>query len=237
VADRLEAEPAPSPWLAGWMEAEAIARRALDAHLDGDDTLFEGRVARDLAACLPDGSTLVVASSMPVRDLEAFAAPREGLRVLANRGANGIDGFTSTVLGVAVASSGPVAALAGDLCFLHDAAGLTGAAGRGLDAVLVVVDNDGGGIFSFLPQAGLPAGQFETLFGTPHGLDLVALAEIYGLPAERLAKAGELVPALQAAMAAGGVRVIVVPTGDRAENVNRHRLCWEAVAATLSGIG
>lgn len=233
LADRLPGERPASAWLAGWRAAETAARRALDDLLDASDEPFEGRVARDLAGCLPDGATLVVASSMPVRDLEAFARPRRGLRVLANRGVNGIDGFTSTALGVAAASPGPVAALSGDLAFLHDAAGLTWAAQRGLDAVLVVVDNDGGGIFSFLPQAGLPAEHFEALFGTPHGLDLVNLARAYGLPADRVDRAGEVAPAVGKALAVGGVRVLVVGTGDRSLNVARHRQAWEAVARSL----
>jgi 2-succinyl-5-enolpyruvyl-6-hydroxy-3-cyclohexene-1-carboxylate synthase len=157
---------------------------------------------------------------------------------------NGIDGFTSTVLGVAAGTAGagggptgaPVAGLMGDLAFLHDAAGLTFAARSGLDAVLVVVDNNGGGIFSFLPQATAPAvgsEEFESLFGTPHGLDLVAVARSYGLPAERVERAGDLVPSVEKALGAGGIHVLVVATGDRAGNVARHRQAWKAVASVV----
>ena len=181
---------------------------------------------------LPNGATLVVASSMPVRDVEAFARPRAGVRFLANRGVNGIDGFVSTVLGAATASSGPTVALLGDLCLLHDANGLLGAADRGVDATFVVLDNDGGGIFSFLPQAELPD-HFELLFGTPHGVDLAALVSMHGLPVQRVEKAGEVVPAIEAAIAAGGVRCVIVPT-ERAENVRRHRDAWIAVASALA---
>ena len=226
----------PGPgWLDAWRDAESSARRALDGFVDAADEPFEGRVARDVHDCLPEGATLVVASSMPVRDLEAFARPRSGLRVLANRGVNGIDGFTSTVLGVA-AGGAPVAGLMGDLAFLHDAPGLTFAARGGLDAVLVVVDNDGGGIFSFLPQATTPAvtpEDFESLFGTPHGLDLAVVARSYGLPAERVERAGEVIPTVEKALAAGGVRIVVVDTGDRAGNVERHRAAWAAVAEAV----
>jgi 2-succinyl-5-enolpyruvyl-6-hydroxy-3-cyclohexene-1-carboxylate synthase len=236
LAGRATTSPNPD-WLDQWVAAETIARAALDEFLDASDEPFEGRVARDLHECLPTGATLVVASSMPVRDVEAFARPRTGVRALANRGVNGIDGFTSTVLGVAAAGGdGAVVGLMGDLAFLHDAAGLTFAARSGLSAVLVVVDNDGGGIFSFLPQATSPsveAGDFEALFGTPHGLDLVGVARSYGLPAERVERAGEVPAAVDKARAAGGVGVVVVATGDRTVNVERHRRAWQAVAAAL----
>ena len=232
VTDALDGGPASGPWLEGWLTAEATARAALDELLDGWVEPFEGRVARDVAACLSEGSALVVASSMPVRDIEAFARPGTGVRFLANRGVNGIDGFVSTVLGVAAAQDAPTVGLLGDLCLLHDANGLVGASRRGLDATFVVLDNDGGGIFSFLPQADLPE-HFETLFGTPHGLDLAALVAAHGVPVTRVEKAADVVPAVRAATAAGGVQVVVVPT-DRAANVIRHRDAWAAVAAALT---
>jgi 2-succinyl-5-enolpyruvyl-6-hydroxy-3-cyclohexene-1-carboxylate synthase len=191
-------------------------------------------VARDLVAWVPDGGTLVVGSSMPVRDVDAFAAPRDGLRFVANRGLSGIDGFVATALGVAAAGTEPVAALCGDLTLLHDASSLLGAAGRPRGVVLVVCDNDGGGIFSFLPQARLPGELFEPLFGTPHGLDLTALAAAARVPATVVEKAAGLVPALDAALAAGGTRLVVV-RGERAANLARHRAVTEAVAAAVGG--
>src|SRR5262249_4987283 len=143
-----------------WRRADQAARTAVDGLIDSWSVPFEGRIARDVVALAPAGAALVVASSMPVRDVESFAAPREGVTFHANRGVNGIDGFVSTVLGVASGASSPTVALVGDLCFLHDANGLLGAVGRGLDVTFVVVDNDGGGIFSVPPPSGgarLPA--------------------------------------------------------------------------------
>src|SRR5262245_14580265 len=222
---------ADQQWAASVRTVDASARRTIDDLLDRWSEPFEGRVARDVVAAVPDGGTLVVASSMPVRDVESFAAPRTGLRFLANRGVNGIDGFVSTVLGVAAAGDTPTVALVGDLCFLHDVNGLLGARDRGVDVTFVVVDNDGGGIFSFLPQADLPE-HFEQLFGTPHGIDLAALAAVHGIPVDEITTASGLVPAVDRALDAGGVRVVLVRT-DRATNVMRHREVWSAVAAAL----
>ena len=213
-------------WLSTWLSAERAARRGVDRLLDSWSEPFEGRIARDLVSGLPAGATLVVGSSMPVRDVESFAPARAGLRFLSNRGVNGIDGFVSTVLGAASAG-GPTLALCGDLTFLHDAGGLLGAGRRNVDATFVVLDNDGGGIFNFLPQAGID--HFEDLFATPQGVDLAQLAAVHGVDSERVTKADDLMPAVDRAMAAGGVRLIVVPT-DRADNVSRHREAFAAVS-------
>ena len=170
-------------------------------------------------------------------DLEWFAAPTPGLQVLANRGANGIDGVMSTAVGVALARRSPgqtrrpTALLIGDVAFLHDTNGLLGAARRGIDLTIVLVDNDGGGIFSFLPQADLPE-HFETLFGTPHGIDLAALARVHGIPVTELSRASEIAPAVSESIAAGGVEIVLVRT-DRATNVTRHRQVWAAVAGAV----
>jgi 2-succinyl-5-enolpyruvyl-6-hydroxy-3-cyclohexene-1-carboxylate synthase len=230
-------EAAIAQWRNAWAQAEAVARRTLDAFLDGDDEPFEGRVARDVAAVCATSTgrqpALVVASSMPVRDLEAFAG-RVPERVFANRGVNGIDGLVSTVLGVAAGDGGRAVGLLGDLAFLHDAGGLLGAPGRKLDAVFVVVDNRGGGIFSFLPQADLASDRFELLFGTPPGADVADVGAAYGIPGDRVERAADVAPALKRALAAGGVRLVVVPTGDRTANVDRHRQAWAAVAEALA---
>jgi 2-succinyl-5-enolpyruvyl-6-hydroxy-3-cyclohexene-1-carboxylate synthase len=220
--------PAPdTAWLEAWCGTDARARVALDAVLDRCDEPIEGRIARDVAAAVPEGGALVVASSLPVRALEWCMSPRRGMRVLANRGANGIDGFVSTAAGIARANPGaPTVALCGDLCFLHDTNGLL-ALDDDLDLTVVVVDNDGGGIFSYLPQHELP--EFEALFATPHGLDLVAVAQAHGVPARRTTDLDALLSDV-----GPGVRVLVVPV-DRSTSVAVHRRLWAAAATAISG--
>jgi len=228
-----EAARGDGAWRAAWMEADARATKAISELLDGWGDPFEGRIARDLVAHLPDGATLVVGSSMPVRDLGTFAPPRDSLTYVANRGASGIDGFVATALGVAAVAPGPVAALCGDLTFLHDATSVLTARSRHPGVTFVVVDNDGGGIFSFLPQAALPPELFEPLFGTPHGLDLTAVASAADLPTHRIERAADLPPALAEALGkADATTVLIVPT-DRATNLARHRAVTAAVRDVL----
>lgn len=231
LADRVWAEKPSPTWRDSWADAEAAAQRAIDTVLGRHHEATEPGVARALVAAVPAGTTLVVSSSMPVRDLEWYARPRTGVRVLANRGANGIDGVVSTAVGVALATGGPTALLIGDLAFLHDSNGLLGLAGRGVDLTVVVVDNRGGGIFSFLPPAAaLAPERFELLFATPHDVDLVALAHLHGLPASGVGATEDLGPALEETTA-GGVRVVVVST-DRAANVAVHDEVHAEVAAS-----
>jgi 2-succinyl-5-enolpyruvyl-6-hydroxy-3-cyclohexene-1-carboxylate synthase len=216
-----------TPWLARWQRAEERAQAAVDAVLDGHPEATEPGVARRLLDALPDGATLVASSSMPIRDLEWFGRPRTGVRVVANRGANGIDGVVSTAVGVALGTGRPTALLIGDVALLHDSNGLLGAARRPVDLTIVAVDNDGGGIFSFLPQAGaLPADRFEQLFGTPHGVDLAALVAVHGVPTTGW-------DGLAEAVAAGpGVRMVLARTG-RAANVAVHDELNRAIARAL----
>lgn len=227
-------------WTDGWQAAEAAAQAAVDEALAARSEPTEPAVARSLAAVLPDGSTLVASSSMPVRDVEWFAAPRPGLRVLANRGANGIDGVVSTAVGAALAarrSGDATAVLVGDVAFLHDSNALLGAAARGIDLTIVVIDNDGGGIFSFLPPAqALAADRFEQLFGTPHGVDLRVLAAAHGLMTIEAHGAADVAEAVSASVATGGVRLILVKT-DRATNVTIHDELHAAMATALDALG
>jgi 2-succinyl-5-enolpyruvyl-6-hydroxy-3-cyclohexene-1-carboxylate synthase len=227
---------ADAAWLARWRDVDARAARALEAHGASVDEPFEGRVLADVASLVPDGGTLVVSSSMPVRDLDAFAAgDARALRVIANRGANGIDGVVSTALGAAAAArergGGPVVLVIGDLAFHHDLTGLVAAKLHDIDCTIVVINNDGGGIFSFLPQAA-DREHFEQLFGTPHGLTFGAAAALYGARHSR----ADTVEALRSDVAVGtrgsGVHIIEVHTA-RDRNVALHREAWAAVAAAL----
>lgn len=228
LAVTLQGGRADRAWLDEWLAAEARARGALDGYLDGLAQPFEGGIARDVVDAVPDGGALVVASSMPVRDVESFARPRDGVAVHSNRGVNGIDGFVSTALGVAIGAGVPTVALVGDLCFLHDANGLLGITRRGVDLTFVVVDNDGGGIFSFLPQATAMPDEFETLFGTPQGIDVAALAAVHGVPVIEAATTADVVAAVRDT-SGGGVRMVRIRT-DRTTNVTLHREAWDAVA-------
>ncbi len=224
--------PSNSDYADRWRDLDRRAGEAIDRVLERDGQPSEPRVARDLLAGLSADTTLVVASSMPIRDLDRFARPRPDVRILANRGASGIDGFVSTVLGVALSHPGPVVALTGDLSLLHDAGGflLSPDAPR-VDATFVVVDNDGGGIFSFLPQAGFP-GSFERVFGTPHGREVADLARLHHLAYRPVATAAELVPAVTSATEVGGCHLVHVRT-DRAANLDLHRELTHAVHAAV----
>lgn len=233
----LEASPvaAPHGWAPGWAAAETAAQAALDGVLGGS-RLTEPGVARAVVRALPAGSTLMVSSSMPVRDVEWYGPPHPALRVLSNRGANGIDGVVSTAMGAAVATGGHTVALVGDLAFLHDTNALLipPGAGTGVDATIVVVDNDGGGIFSFLPQASvLDEACFERLLGTPHGLDLVAVARAHGVSATAVTTVDEV--AAGVARRPDGVHVVVARIPGRSANAALHDELHRAVAAAVTG--
>ena len=216
-----ERSSAPSPWLAFWREANGRVRAALQGALDALEEPFEGRAARDFALALPPGATLFVGSSMPVRDLDAFLpGTNRDIRVLANRGANGIDGVVSSALGVAAVSDGPVALLVGDLSFLHDLGGLLAARRYGIPITIFVVNNDGGGIFHFLPQS-RQVQRFEEFFATSHGLDLSRAADFFGLGHRILRDPKTLLPAVAGAVAGGGCQIIELRT-DPKRNVEIH---------------
>lgn len=196
-----------SEWFAGWRSADERARTALDAYLDSIEEPFEPRIARDVARWTPAGSTLFVGNSTPIRDLDLTMERRDELRVLANRGASGIDGLVSTALGVA--TEGPTVALLGDLSLLYDAGALLWAAGRTVpDLVLAVVRNGGGEVFSLLPQRDLR--ERRELFTTPHDIDLEALCAAARCGWSRVERAGELRSALDGARDRGGIQLVEV---------------------------
>nr|WP_272918098.1 2-succinyl-5-enolpyruvyl-6-hydroxy-3-cyclohexene-1-carboxylic-acid synthase [Actinomadura rayongensis] len=204
-------------WLRSWRAADLAAAAAIDRVLDAVPEVSEPRLARDLVASLPGGALLFTSASMPIRDLDQVMRPRRGVRIMANRGASGIDGLVSTALGAALAHGGRSYALLGDLAFLHDQNGLLAGAGeRRPDLALVVVNNRGGGIFSLLPQAAVPD-PFERVFGTPHDVDLEAVAAAHRVPYRRLEAAADL-PKL---LAGEGLRMIEART-DRAVNADLH---------------
>ncbi len=237
LLEELPGDTSPDPaWAAMWRSMDEAADTALTRYAGGLDEPFEGRALAEVAALLPSGSSLVASSSMPVRDLDAFGRGDDRrIRVYANRGANGIDGVISTALGIAAeaqaSDEGPLVLVIGDLAFHHDMNGLLAGRLYGIDATIVVLNNDGGGIFSFLPQAAHPA-HFEQLFGTPHGLTFAASAELYGAayhPAETWMQ-------LQAGVTAGitgrGLHIVEMRT-DRARNVELHHDAWIAVGSAL----
>jgi 2-succinyl-5-enolpyruvyl-6-hydroxy-3-cyclohexene-1-carboxylate synthase len=230
--------PAEHGWLDAWRQINDRAGAALARYTHSLDEPFEGGALAAIAAAMPTGGTLFVSSSMPVRDLDAFAAgDGRSLRVLANRGANGIDGVVSSALGAAAAvrehegGGGPLVLAIGDVAFYHDMNGLLAAKRHALDVTVVVINNDGGGIFSFLPQAE-QAAHFEELFGTPHGLDFAPVARLYGACYQRVEAVAALRGALEASMTRGGLNIVELRT-ERARNVELHRAAWEAVAEAL----
>lgn len=218
-------------WLDSWREADRAVGRALAPVLEGD--LCEPSVAAALGRELSADATLFVASSMPVRDMEGyFPALAEPPRVLSNRGANGIDGTVSSAFGVAACATGPVVLLIGDLALAHDIGGLLAARRCGLSVTIVLVNNDGGGIFHFLPVAS-QADAFEQHIATPSGLDFSVAAALYGCGYARPNDLAEFVTALSAATAEEGTTIIEVRT-DRVANRELHR---ELEQAALAAIG
>lgn len=228
LLERSESSETDPRWSDAWRRADRAATEAVVDALGEGGGLNEPATARWTASGAPEGAALVVGSSMPVRDLDAFMAPRSGLEVYGNRGASGIDGFVSSALGVALGHTGPTVALAGDLSLLHDANGFL-AEPRDVALTIVVVNNDGGGIFHFLPQSRFPD-ELERLFATPHGRDLGAIVRAYGVDHEVVGSRDEL---QELVAAPEGVRVVEVRT-ERGANVALHERISEAVRAALA---
>lgn len=232
--------PGDEWWLRLWQDVNQAARRALTAWAASggeteDGLLFEGRVFCELAEILPAGAALYAGNSMPVRDLDTFfPALDRPVRFFANRGANGIDGVLSSALGASAAWEGPLVLVVGDLSFLHDLTGLYAAKAHGLSATVVLIHNDGGGIFSFLPQASRPA-HFEELFGAPTGLDFRPAVEMFGAAFVPVRRWSRFRQAVQESLRAPGVHVIEVRS-DRRRNVEYHRRAWQVVSEAIAPI-
>lgn len=224
-----------SSWARSWSDAEAAAQRTITDVL-AERPFLEAGLARSLVEMLGEDTILYVSNSMPVRDLDAFGAPHpKAPRIVAHRGTNGIDGVVSAAAGAAASARAPVVLLAGDLALLHDIGGLLGAARLELDMTIVVPNNDGGGIFAFLPIAGtIPDATFERFFLTPHGTDLAAVTAGLGIRHRRATNPGELRLALEASEASRGIDLVEVPI-DAAANVAQHRDVEQAVRASLTG--
>ncbi len=221
-----EARPAPQRWL----DADRTAREAIESALAGGG-ISEPALHLALGQAHRDGDLVYTASSMPIRDQEAFLPPTSAdATFLCNRGANGIDGLVSSGIGAAHASGRPTTIVTGDLGLLHDLGGLASLRDVSTPVRIVVVDNDGGGIFGFLPQAtALPGEDYEALLGTPRGVDVAGAAGLFGLPFHEL----ESLAALPDALAAG-TGLIAVKT-DRTANVDLHRQVSAAVAEAIDG--
>jgi 2-succinyl-5-enolpyruvyl-6-hydroxy-3-cyclohexene-1-carboxylate synthase len=225
-AERLGDErPAPSLWL----DAERAAREAIEAELRDQTEPTETGLQQALAAAYADGDLVYTSSSMPIRDQEAFLpSTAADALFLSNRGANGIDGLISSGIGAALASGRLTTILTGDLGLLHDVGGLAALREVSIPVRIVVVDNDGGGIFHFLPQEqALDGEEFEALLGTPRGLDAGKAAALFGLPHTRVESLDALADAL-----AAGTGLVSIPV-DRRANVELHRRLGAAVAAAL----
>ena len=222
-------------WTDRWIDAEVAAAAAV-ASLVANAPFDEPGVVVALCQALPGGANLVVSNSMPIRDLDAFMpVDQRPLAVYANRGANGIDGQVSTALGIAAGSDAPTVLFTGDLALLHDLTGLVAGGRLGVDLTVVVVDNDGGGIFSFLPIAAEPDIDHGRLFHTPHGLDMGLAAPLAGATLDSVSNRVELDLALATSLGHPGIHLVHVRTS-ASTNVALHRATASAVAGSLGGV-
>ncbi|WP_324668926.1 2-succinyl-5-enolpyruvyl-6-hydroxy-3-cyclohexene-1-carboxylic-acid synthase [Geochorda subterranea] len=237
LEDRGEVAADPA-WLARWKALQQAARGAVRRVLAAEASVSEPGAVVSLLRAMPDGATLYVGNSMPVRDLDAVGeADGRIVRVLANRGTSGIDGVVSAALGAAAGTrDGPVALIIGDLSFYHDLNGLLAARLHGLSLTVLLLHNDGGGIFSLLSQAQLPEADFERLFATPTGLDFRPAVEMYGGRWASAATPSQLERELQRALREGGLQVVEVRTDRRANARYHHRLWSEALEAARRAV-
>ena len=228
---RLLTGPGGDDWRARWVDADA----AHAAALDDSEAFCEGRILSDAVDLAPDPSTLFVSNSMPVRDLDRFGAPTTtSVTALGNRGASGIDGIVSTALGAGSATTDHLTLVTGDLAYYHDMNGLAALERCGVEATVVLLNNDGGGIFHILPiEAYEPP--FTSQFVTPHGLDFEPTSDLYDLSFARI-EGGDreaFRAAYAEATAAAGSHVIEVRTDAEASHEVRDRLRERAIERVL----
>jgi 2-succinyl-5-enolpyruvyl-6-hydroxy-3-cyclohexene-1-carboxylate synthase len=207
-----------------WRERFARAEDSYWSRIENDATFFEGRILHDVAALAPDPCTLFVSNSMPVRDLDRFGEPRTAeITSLGNRGASGIDGITSTALGAGSATDDPLVLVTGDLAYYHDMNGLLAIARCDVDATIVLVNNDGGGIFHVLPIEEFDP-PFTDFFNTPHGLDFEPTGDLYGFDFERSDSIDDFRDAYLESLASEGTQVIEVVVDGEASHRHREAL-------------
>ncbi len=231
-----EVLPTAQAWLTKWRDADRITRQTIQTAIQDFTEPFEGRVFTELSGLLPDDTTLYVGNSMPVRDLDTFFySTDKRIHTMGNRGANGIDGVVSSALGASAGQHKPTILVLGDLSFYHDLNGLLAARLHGLNLTIVLINNDGGGIFSFLPQAAYPE-QFEQLFGVPTGLDFRLAVQMYGGQYQKAEQWEQFRKFVSRAVHSDGLHVIEVQT-ERASNVTMHRQLWEVVGKALNEQG
>ncbi|MDQ0220256.1 2-succinyl-5-enolpyruvyl-6-hydroxy-3-cyclohexene-1-carboxylic-acid synthase [Peribacillus cavernae] len=219
-----------SSWLGRWRQVNDATKNALESIRD-EEELSEGKLFILLQDLMPNKSHLFVGNSMPIRDLDTFFfSNNKEIRTFANRGANGIDGVVSTALGVSTVLDNTVLVI-GDLSFFHDMNGLMAAKLQQTNITILLINNDGGGIFSFLPQAS-EKDYFETLFGTPHGLDFSHAVALYGGKYTKVCSWDEFKEAFTNSFEIQGLKVIEVPTA-RETNVLKHRELWSYVSQEI----
>ncbi len=229
IAESITSSP-DDEWLRLWQTVNGATKDAL-ASVRDEAELSEGKLFALLADMMPLDSTLFVGNSMPIRDLDTFFLNNgKGIQTIANRGANGIDGVVSTALGVSTVSKNTVLAI-GDLSFFHDMNGLLAAKLQKQNITILLVNNDGGGIFSFLPQAN-EREHFETLFGTPHGLDFSHTAQLYGGKYNKVQNWDEFEKVFTESFEIQGLKIIEVPT-ERESNLQKHRNLWSFVSQEI----
>lgn len=217
--------------LENWKSINNIAKNQM-AMIGDVSEISESRLFYQLAEMLPENAFLFVGNSMPIRDVDSFFLNNEkNIKVLANRGANGIDGTVSTALGAALFSQ-PLYLVLGDLTFFHDLNGLLAAKLYDIDIHIIVINNNGGGIFSFLPQAE-HAAKFELLFGTPLNIEFEHVVKMYNGSFAKIEGWDEFRHAMQQSSKKNGLNVYEVST-NRDRNTLEHREFWNSVSREIS---